>query len=177
MRLSALIHVIDAVRALTACEQITVAGSAALLAWEPGLGDANGPLELTRDADLIIAPSDAQVAAIVHEALGEGSLFDARFGYHVDLLQPHISQTFAPGWQQRTRALSGADALAPEDIAAVKLRIGRDKDVKLVEQLLQRGLLQTAQLAQLLIAMNLSERDQRAALRRLSGLSTKTRRR
>lgn len=93
MRLSALIHVIDAVRALTACEQITVAGSAALLAWEPGLGDANGPLELTRDADLIIAPSDAQVAAIVHEALGEGSLFDARFGYHVDLLQPHISQT------------------------------------------------------------------------------------
>lgn len=59
----------------------------------------------------------------------------------------------------------------------MKLRIGRDKDVKLVEQLLQRGLLQTAQLAQLLIAMNLSERDQRAALRRLSGLSTKTRRR
>ncbi len=174
MRLPALIHVIDAVRALTACEQITVAGSAALLACDPALGDADGPLELTRDADLLIVPSDAQMAAIVHEALGEGSLFDARFGYYVDLLQPHVSQTFALGWQQRTRALAGANALAAEDIAAVKLRVGRDKDLKLVAQLLQRGLVQTAQLVELVMTMNLAERDQRAALRRLSGLTTTT---
>ncbi len=100
MRLPALIHLIDAVRALTGCEQVTVAGSAALLAWDPTLGDADGPLEFTRDADLLVVPSDAQVAAIVHEALGEGSLFDAfRLPRRFAATEQHWAAGGSPRWR------------------------------------------------------------------------------
>ena len=170
MRLSALNHLIESVRSLTQCTSVTVLGSAAVLATRADLGEVDGPLELTRDADLLIAPADEELAAIVHEALGAGSLFDARHGYHADLLRPDILTTLPPGWQDRLVPMANARAVSAADIAAVKLCVGRDKDLALVRALLGQGVVDRAQVLALLGSMPLAERDLRAAVRRLGGL-------
>lgn len=170
MRLSALNHLIESVRSLSQCASVTVLGSAALLATRADLGEADGPLETTRDADLLIAPADDELAAMVHEALGAGSLFDARNGYHADLLRPEITTTLAPGWQERLLALPNARALAAVDVAAVKLSVGRAKDLELVRALLQRRVVDRQQVLEVLLTIPMSERERRAAVKRLDAL-------
>lgn len=167
MRLQALEHLVEAVRAVTHCEAVLVAGSAALLLNDPGLSAAGEPVELTRDADLLLSPTDDELAKLVHESLGEGSVFDRRFGYHIDLLRPEVMSTFAPGWQQRTLAMQGARALSATDIAALKLCVGREKDLQTVKRLLQKNLVTRQGIMQLLESMQLAERDLHVAIRRL----------
>lgn len=82
MRLPALKHLIEATEALSHPERIRVLGSSALLASFPELGEPGQPLEISFDADLLIEPCDPQLAAMLHEAVGEGSLFAQRTGYH-----------------------------------------------------------------------------------------------
>ena len=167
MRLPALIHLIEAVRVLTQCETVTVLGSAALLATDAALGEPDGPLEVTRDADLLVSPVDEQLAAVVHEGLGQGSLFDRRNGYHVDLMRPEIVESLPRGWQTRLVAIRGALALAVADVAAVKLYVAREKDIALVGALLRAGLADPADVLGLLLTMGRTERETRAAVRRL----------
>lgn len=112
MHLAALTHLTIAAQTISACDRVIVLGSAALLASLPALADAHGPMELTRDADLLLLPSDEALAALIHEALGEGSLFDARFGYHVDVLRPEICQSLPVGWESRLLEVPGSPALA-----------------------------------------------------------------
>jgi len=177
VRLPALIHLVAATRALTRCEDVLVLGSAALLASHADLGEADGPVTLTRDLDLLLNPCDEALAAVVHEALGEGSLFDQRFGVHVDVLRPTITSTLAAGWAQRAVPVPGAEAraLAPADIAAVKLRVGRPKDLELVGILLTLGLVEEQTVADLLGRMTWSEREMQAAFRRLGACRTNVR--
>ncbi len=143
MRLQALIHLTEAVRALSGSQRIRVLGSSALLARFPELGEGGGPLELSFDADLLVEPCDEDMAALLHEAVGEGSLFARRSGYHADILRPQVSEALPPGWEQRVIPLSGSGevaALAPEDLVVVKLRAGRPKDLDLCQCLMRRGL-------------------------------------
>jgi hypothetical protein len=143
MRLQALIHLTEAVRALSGSQRIRVLGSSALLARFPELGEGGGPLELSFDADLLVEPCDEGMAALLHEAVGEGSLFSQRAGYHADILRPQVSETLPLGWEQRLIPLSGSGevaALAPEDLVVVKLRAGRPKDLALCRCLIRRGL-------------------------------------
>jgi hypothetical protein len=51
---------------------------------------AEPPLEATYDSDLLVESCDEGLAAVVHEAVGEGSLFAQRTGYHADILRPNI---------------------------------------------------------------------------------------
>lgn len=167
MRLSALSHSIAATRALTQCEDVLVLGSAALLVADAALGEVDGPLELTRAADLLVQPMDAVTAQMVHEALGEGSLFDLRFGYHADVLTPMTLQAVPPGWQARSLSVAGATVLGAADVCAMKLCVGRDKDLQIVATLLERELVQRHDLVAMLHQLALSKRDLRTALRRL----------
>lgn len=174
MHLSALIHLIEATQALTRCDHVTVLGSAALLATDATLGEPGAQLELTRDADLLLDPCDEALAALVHEALGEGSLFDQRFGGHVDVLRPDITATLAAGWAARTVPVggTGARALAPEDVAAAKLRVGRAKDMELVAYLFAARTVDADAVAVLLRTMTWTEREMHQAVRnwgRLAG--------
>lgn len=170
MRLSALNHLVAAVRALAQCESVTVLGSAALLGTSAALGEPGGPLETTRDADLLLAPVDAALAAIIHEALGEGSLFDERYGYHVDLLRPDILTTLPTGWQTRLVPVANAQALSAFDVAVVKLFVGRAKDLAVVSVLLREALVSGDALAEAIMAAPAAERDRRAAMQRLQQL-------
>lgn len=142
MRLSALRHLTDAVRSLAQSREVRILGSSALLASFPELGESGDPIETSFDADLIVTPCDERLAAMLHEALGEGSLFAERTGYHVDILRPDIVEMLPPGWEARLVRMEGPGdiaALAPEDVLVAKLRVGREKDLTLCRWLFEKG--------------------------------------
>jgi hypothetical protein len=172
MRLPALRHLLQAVQSLARPERIRVLGSTALLASFPDLGEPGGPLELTYDADLLVEPCDEPLAAMLHEAVGEGSLFARRTGYHADILRPAILATLPRGWESRLVKMkeSGTDsaaALSPEDLAVVKLRAGRPKDLDLCRALLGLNLVTASALRQRLDETPLPEEEIRPVYERL----------
>ncbi len=105
MRLRALIHLLDAARALAQPERIVILGS--LLPEHPELGEAGQPLEGSYDSDLLIAPMQEELASILGEAVGQGSLFARRHGYYADILRPSIAETLPAGWETRLRPVQG----------------------------------------------------------------------
>jgi hypothetical protein len=144
MRLSALIHLVQSVQALTHQRQVHVLGSASLLVSFPELGEPGAFLELTQDADLLVEPADDQLASVIHEAIGENSLFSARYGYHVDLMRDDILETLPQDWKKRTRPIpecADADCIDPYDLCLIKFQIGRSKDLNVCETLFREGLL------------------------------------
>jgi hypothetical protein len=170
MRLSALKHLVAAVQGIAASRRIRVLGSSALLASFPQLGESGGPLEKTFDADLLIEPCDEQLAAVLHEAIGEGSLFAQRAGYHADILRAQIVETLPPGWEARLVLFDpekNVAALAPEDLLVNKLRVGRPKDLALCRDVLQQGLMTAETLRRRLDATPLTEREIVAVYQRL----------
>ena len=173
MRLPALAHLIDVTRALTGCDTVTVLGSAALLLPFPAFGDPDGPLSMTRDADLLIAPCDELTASMVHEALGEGSLFEARNGYYVDLLRPEITAVLPTGWQERQRLMADGRArvVDPVDICCAKLLAGRPKDLAILQVLLATSAVDRAALRERMALCPVAERELSGALRRLTALT------
>jgi hypothetical protein len=170
-------RVVTAARALAAVDHMFVLGSAALLVRDARLGEPGGPLELTRDVDLWLDPCDEELAAMLHEAIGQGSLFEQRFGCHVDLLRPEIAATLASGWQARTVEVAGTTvrALAAEDVAAVKLRVGRPKDEAVVAHLFAARLVEPDAVAELLHAMTWTEEEMRQAVLRWGRLAASAR--
>lgn len=175
MRLPALSHLIEAIGALARSERIYVLGSSALLCSFPELGDKDGPLELTFDADLLLQPCDEDLAALLHEAVGEGSLFARRNGYHADILRPEIVETLPAGWESRLIPMgdhSHTVALAPEDLIVVKLRVGRAKDLELCRAVIQRGLISTAALRSRVDATAFDESEVMAIYHRLKQVTS-----
>jgi len=71
MRLRALKHLLDAKRALAQPERIIILGSSSLLPQHPELGEAGHPLEGSYDSDLLIAPMEEDLAAILGEVSAE----------------------------------------------------------------------------------------------------------
>lgn len=144
MTLSALQHIIRAAQALAEDRDILVLGSASLLASFPELGNADSPLAATYDADLCPDPFDELTGTMLDEALGENRAYYLRHGYHADILRDTILETLPAGWRERLVSVPGcaaAHALEPHDLAAVKLLVGRPKDISLLEHLHAAGLL------------------------------------
>lgn len=154
-------------------DEIHVLGSSSLLGSDPTSGDPGGPLELSMDADLLIVPCDERLAAVLHEAVGEGSLFHREFGAFADLLKPDIEATLPSGWRTRRIPLPGwrdVSCLHPADLAAVKLCLGRAKDMDLLAAMIRRGLVAVTDLRAWYQSAVLSERDQFLVSRRLAEL-------
>ena len=161
MNLVSLQHLARSVRALAEDRQLIVLGSASLLASFPELGDGTEPLAATYDADLCPQPFDEATARMIHESLGEAGAFHLEHGYHVDVLRDTIFETLPPGWKERLVPVpecDGAFALEPHDLAAVKLLVGRDKDVALVRHLALTGRLSRALVEHRLNAISKPER-------------------
>jgi len=131
------------VNALARPQRILVLGSSSLLSVYPHLGEGGQPLELSYDADLLVEPCDEETAAVLHEAVGEGSLFHRRHAIFADILRSDIVSTLPDGWALRLHTLSSGSAhcLDPHDLALVKLSLGREKDIALVVDLLRRSCL------------------------------------
>jgi hypothetical protein len=144
MTLAALQHILRAARILAEDRRFLVLGSASLLASLPGLGDADGLLAATYDADLCPQPFDELTAVMLDESLGESRVFFQRHGYHADILRESILETLPEGWRGRLVPVPecpDAYALDPEDLAAVKLSVGRPKEIELVRKLLAMGMI------------------------------------
>jgi hypothetical protein len=145
MRLGALKHMADVVRAMARPGRIIVIGSSSLFASFPEIDVADGPLEKTNDADFIVLPFDEMTGQMIHDALSEGRNFHQRHGYYADILRPIGLEELTPGWEERLVPLPGmADlvfCLHPIDMAVCKLRAGRPKDVALLAGLIQHGML------------------------------------
>ncbi len=140
MRLSSLKHLIDAAKAISSCQRVIILGSSAFLPLFPDLGEKDQILETSFDADLVIEPCDELTAKMLHEAIGEGSLFGAQNGYYIDVLRPSIKETLPAGWKERLQALPGYSFVFfpdPYDLCLVKLKTGREKDLQIVQHLLQ----------------------------------------
>ena len=145
MTLAALQHIIRAAQALAEDRDILVLGSASLLASFPQLGNADSPLAATYDADLCPDPFDELTGTMLDEALGENRAYYLRHGYHADILRDTILETLPAGWRERLVSVPGctaAHALEPHDLAAVKLLVGRPKDISLLVHLHSAGLIE-----------------------------------
>ncbi len=162
MTLSALQHLLRAALALAEDRQIFVLGSASLLASFPELGDSGALLASTYDADLCCEPFDELIGTMLDEALGENRAYYRRYGYHADILRDSIFGTLPDGWRERLVPVPGianARALDPPDLAAVKVFVGRPKDITLIRQLHTAGLLQGSVVRQRLDTIAKSDRD------------------
>lgn len=141
MRLRSLVHLVEAVKALVRPDEIAVLGSSALLAADALLGDEGQPLEISMDADLLIRPCEPGTADVLHEAVGENSLFHREYGVFADILRSDIEETLPAGWRSRAvplQSLPGVVCLEKTDLALVKLALGRDKDLALLKALVAR---------------------------------------
>jgi len=173
MRFRSLTHLLEVVSGLLHPERITVLGSSALLAEDPDLGEPGQALEFSYDADFLIEPIDVEHAAIVHEAVGQDSLFSKRHGYYADILRPEIIETLPRGWETRlvdVPECRNAHALNRYDLALVKLVIGRTKDLQLLRVLLNKGLLLPEALRAHYQSTALSDDEAAKAGRNLRGL-------
>lgn len=144
MTLAALQHILRAASALAGDRNFLVLGSASLLASFPELGCEGSPLAATYDADLCPEPFDELTGIMLDEALGENRAYFRRHGYHADILKDSILDTLPDGWRERLIAIpdcANAFALEPSDLAAVKLLVGRPKDLTLVRLLHDTGLI------------------------------------
>jgi hypothetical protein len=144
MTLAALQHLVQAAHALAGDRSFLVLSSVSLLASFPELGDASSPLASTYDADLCPEPFDELTGLMLDEALGENRAYFRRHGYHADILRDSILEALPSGWRSRLVVVpecSSAFALEPSDLVAVKLPVGRPKDLALVRQLHALGLL------------------------------------
>jgi hypothetical protein len=142
MNLAALQHLIRSAHALAEEVPLLVLGSASLLASFPELGDPQGPLASTFDADLCPDPFDELTATMLDEALGENRTYFRIHGYHADILRDSILETLPTGWRGRLIPVpetEAAHALDPHDLAAVKLLVGRPKDLALIRELHAAG--------------------------------------
>ncbi|MFZ4775371.1 MAG: DUF6036 family nucleotidyltransferase [Terrimicrobiaceae bacterium] len=163
---------IESARALAESRKVIVLGSASILASFPELGD-QGLLETTYDGDLLLEPINKDIAAFLTEALGHGSLFRAEKGYHADFLHPSIVQSLPPRWEERLVVMEGFEnvfALDPYDLAAVKVVVGREKDLALVRGLLDLKKITPEKLRERFHEMPLGEKEMFRAGRNFAGL-------
>lgn len=142
MRLCSLTDLVTMTAKLSGCEKIVVLGASSLLGHFPTLGESGGPLVTTFDADLLLTPINETLARSLGKQIGENTEFHQQHGYHADIVHPDITRTLPPGWEERLVLLAGFDTvfcLDPYDLAAVKITVGREKDLALVKALLRLG--------------------------------------
>lgn len=158
---------------MTHPRRITVLGSSSLLAGSPELGEKGNPLELSFDADLLVDPWDERQAGVLHEAIGEGSLFHREHGVYADVMRPKIVETFPDGWEKRCLFLDGdrsVRCLNPVDLAVIKLQLGREKDRALLKSLITAGIISLSELRKAYQNTAMNEREMFKAGRLLTRL-------
>lgn len=126
-------HILRSARTVTGLDRFVLIGSAAILAWETLVPPQ---MLMTREADLFAYEADDpdRVADELDGAIGQGSAFDATFGYYCDGVGEQTA-IMPVDWQARSKeystpATEGAIAVvpSPDDIAIAKLCAWRDKD-------------------------------------------------
>ncbi len=174
MNLEALKHLGRVVEELVTGREITVIGSSAWLVPFPELGEAGQPLETSLDAnamvDPLVEPDDPEM---IMESVGSSSRFQKIHGYHVDLMRPAIGEMFPQGWRERRILIPGTSkvmAMEAHDVGVAKLRVGREKDMKILSLMCSKTMLDPVILEQRLRDSVMNEAEIVAAHGRLRKL-------
>lgn len=142
MRRAELEHVIRAAAAASGDDELVVVGSQAILGPFP---EAPASMLVSREAD-IYPRNHPERGDEIEGTLGDGSYFDATFGYYAHAVGPETAK--APsGWEQRLVAIRNENTggatgwcLGVHDLLLSKCVAGRERDWEFVEEALRHGL-------------------------------------
>lgn len=149
MNRDALEHLIRAAAAVTNERELVVLGSQSILGTVP-----NAPAELlsSRVAEIYLL-RNPDAASLIDGSIGEGSIFDERFGYYARGVVPDAAMLPAR-WEDRLVKIQNENTnrkigycLSPGDLAAAKLAAFRENDLKFVDALLRHGIVSPDELA------------------------------
>jgi uncharacterized nucleotidyltransferase DUF6036 len=141
-------HLIRAAATVSDDDELIVVGSQAVLGQFP---DAPEELLASREADLY--PRNHPERGIeIDGSLGDGSYFDATYGYYAHAVGPETA-TLPMGWEQRLIEIrnentGGASGWCLEihDLLLSKCVAGRERDWEFVEAAVRHGLAKPAEL-------------------------------
>jgi hypothetical protein len=141
-------HIIRAGAAVSGDEELIVVGSQAVLGQFP---DAPEELLTSRKAD--VYPRNHPERGIeIDDSLGDGSYFDATYGYYAHAVGPETA-TLPKGWEQRLIEIrndntGGASGWCLEihDLLLSKCVAGRERDWEFAEEAIRHGLAKPAEL-------------------------------
>ena len=142
MRRDQLEHVIRAAAAVSGDDEIVVIGSQAILGQHP---EAPASLLVSREAD-VYARNRPELGDEIDGSLGDGSYFDATYGYYAHAVGPETACAPA-GWEDRLIAIRSENTggatgwcLEVHDLVLSKCVAGRDRDREFAETVLRHGL-------------------------------------
>ncbi len=146
MKHAELAHVLRAAAGITNLKRFLVLGSKAVLGSisEAQASRLGGVFHQSIEAD--IAPLDRpDLADLIDGSIGEGSPFQAEFGYYADGVDVRVA-TLPDGWEDRLVLFDAGEGVAglclePHDLLVSKLDAGRSKDESFILDVLALGIM------------------------------------
>ncbi len=148
MRRPELEHVIRAAATASGDDELVIVGSQAILGQFP---EAPASMLVSREAD-VYPRNHPERGDEIEGSLGDGSYFDATFGYYAHAVGPETAK--APsGWERRLVPIRNENTggatgwcLEVHDLLLSKCAAGRARDWEFVEEALRHGLADPAEL-------------------------------
>lgn len=172
MRRAELEHVLRAAAAVTEDAEIVVVGSQAILGQFP---DAPAALLVSREAD-VYPRNHPERTDEIDGSLGDGSYFDATFGYYAHAVGPETAM-LPPGWEDRLVPVSNENTggatgwcLEVHDLLLSKCAAGRERDWEFVEEALRHRLAEPAELRRRAVGLPISQVRVEAVQREVEGV-------
>lgn len=150
MRRDDFLHVLHAAAVVTGESELVVIGSQAILGSHP-----NPPDAMLRSLEADVYPLHAaEKVDLIDGAIGDGSPFQAQFGYYAHGVGPETAKAPA-GWQDRlvrvvVPARGGSDlepvalCLEPHDLVLSKLAANRERDWEFAREALDAKLVESS---------------------------------
>lgn len=172
MRRVELEHVIRAAATVAEDRDLVIVGSQAILGQFP---DAPESMLVSREAD-VYPRNHPERGDEIEGALGDGSYFDATFGYYAHAVGPETAKLPA-GWEERLVPVSGENTggatgwcLEVNDLLLSKCAAGRERDWEFVEEALRHGLADPGELRRRLPDMPLPPAEMETLQRTVEGV-------
>lgn len=172
MRRAELEHIIRAAAAVARDDELVIVGSQAILGQFP---DAPETLLVSREAD-IYPRNHPERADQIEGSLGEGSYFDASYGYYAHAVGPETAKAPA-GWEGRLVPVRGEHTggatgwcLEVHDLLLSKCVAGRERDWEFVAEALGHGLADPEELRRRIPDLQIDAAELERVERMLEGL-------
>ena len=155
-------HAIRAAAAVLGADELLVIGSQALHGSVAGAL----PEEALRSVEVDVAAledPEGRKADLIDGAIGEASMFHATFGYYAQGVEA-VTAVLPKGWENRlvqfqTNGTGDVVALClePHDLWISKMIAGRPKDLEFGQALVERGIVDPAELVKRLEGMDIQD--------------------
>lgn len=159
-------HVIRAASEIAGDSDIVIVGSQAILGQFPS---APPSLLISREAD-VYPRSKPEAAIEIDGSMGDGSLFDATYGYYAHGVGPETAKS-PTGWEDRLVPVKNENTgdatgwcLEIHDLVLAKCVAGRERDWRFAKDAISHGLVESATLIERVDDLPVSE-DARAHVR------------